>query len=351
MKIYFYHTQDLQRIYQEWKEGTFAGHFLYGATYLNDFGIEMIMHKHNPSPLHWKITLCTTWRILSCRKRYDVLYATSFRGLEIIIFLHALGLYRHPIVLWHHQPIVTAKNVIRERLARIFYHGIDKMIFFSQKIVKDSLLSKKSRPDKMYIVPWGADLDFYDRVMKDNPIARRSGFISTGKELRDMPTLIKAFNETGKKLDLYIREAAGNINYRNVLGRIKCEENVKIHFIEGLIPNKISIEVNKAACIVICCLESNYTVGLTTVVEALALGIPLICSRNPQIPIDINREGCGISVEYGDVEGWIKAINFISDNPEKAAEMGKRGRQVAEREFNIKNCARQVADILLSTHK
>jgi hypothetical protein len=104
MKIYFYHTQDLQRIYREWTEGTFAGHFLYGATYLKDYGIEIIMHKHNPSPLHWKITLFTTWRILSCRKRYDVLYATSFRGLEIIIFLHVLGLYRHPIVLWHHQP-------------------------------------------------------------------------------------------------------------------------------------------------------------------------------------------------------------------------------------------------------
>jgi glycosyltransferase involved in cell wall biosynthesis len=135
------------------------------------------------------------------------------------------------------------------------------------------------------------------------------------------------------------------------LGRIKCKENIKTHFIEGLIPNKISIEVNKAACIVVCCLESNCTVGLTTVVEALALGIPLICSRNPQIPIDIDRERCGISVEYGDVEGWINVINFISDNPEKATEMGKRGRQVAEREFNIKNCARQVADILLSTHK
>jgi hypothetical protein len=108
---------------------------------------------------------------------------------------------------------------MKEMLARIFYRGIDKMIFFSQKIVNDSLLSKKSQLDKMYIVPWGADLDFYDRIMKYNPIALRSGFISTGKELRDMPTLIKAFNETWKNLDLYIREVAGNINYRNVLGR------------------------------------------------------------------------------------------------------------------------------------
>lgn len=346
MKVYFYHTQDIRWIYREWEKGNFQGHLLYGATHLKDYGIDMIMHKYSPIAKHWKLTLYTTWRILSCREHYDALYATSFRGLELIIFLRAFGLYPHPIVLWHHQPIVTAKSRLREAMARIFYHGMDKMIFFSQKLVDDSLKSPKARKERMFIVPWGADIDFYDRLMEKQGNTGRTGFVSTGKEMRDMPTLVNAFNKTNYHIDIYIRTQAGNINYETVFNQLERNDNVKVIFTEGIIPNELGAIVNKAACIAVCCKETNYTVGLTTVVEALALGIPLICSRNPQIPIDIDKEGCGITVEYGDVDGWVKAINYISAHPEEAAEMGRRGRKLAETTFNLKNCAMHVAEIL-----
>ena len=46
MKIYFYHTEDVQYIYDRWKRNAFPGHFLYGATHLADHGVEMVMHRH-----------------------------------------------------------------------------------------------------------------------------------------------------------------------------------------------------------------------------------------------------------------------------------------------------------------
>lgn len=61
-----------------------------------------------------------------------------------------------------------------------------------------------------------------------------------------------------------------------------------------------------------------YTVGLTTLVEAFALGIPVICSRNPNFEMDIDKEEIGITVAYDDVEGWINAIHRIADHPEEA---------------------------------
>ncbi len=42
MKVYFYHTQDIQRIMREWGEGRFPGHYLYGATQLGDHGIDVV---------------------------------------------------------------------------------------------------------------------------------------------------------------------------------------------------------------------------------------------------------------------------------------------------------------------
>ncbi len=48
MKVYFYHTQDIQRIMREWGEGRFPGHYLYGATQLGDHGIDVVFHRYRP---------------------------------------------------------------------------------------------------------------------------------------------------------------------------------------------------------------------------------------------------------------------------------------------------------------
>ena len=109
MKIYYYHTVDIREMYDGWRNGSFPGHFLYGATHLPKLGIDVIRHQPIRPRQRWKLSLHTAWKVLTCRERYDALYATTFRGLEIIIFLRALGLYRHPVVVWHHQPVVRAK--------------------------------------------------------------------------------------------------------------------------------------------------------------------------------------------------------------------------------------------------
>ena len=76
------------------------------------------------------------------------------------------------------------------------------------------------------------------------------------------------------------------------------------------------------------------------------LGLPVICSRNPQFPIDVDKEGCGISVPYYDVEGWRQAIAYIMEHPDEAARMGRRAREIAETRYNDTICAREAAEVL-----
>ena len=95
-------------------------------------------------------------------------------------------------------------------------------------------------------------------------------------------------------------------------------------------------------------METKYTVGLTTIVEALALGMPMICSRNPQIPIDIEKEGCGIFVDYYDLEGWKRAIEYVAEHPDEAKIMGNRAKQLARESYNVEICAREVAQVLMN---
>lgn len=349
MKVYFYHTQNIQYCLSRMQQGEFPSHFLYGACHLSSSGIDVVYHRSPSKEMsRLKTALYTAWQVLTCREHIDAVYATHYKGLELLILLRAIGIFRKPIVVWHHQPIVTPKSKLREWGGRLFYRGMDRLIFFSQKLVDDSLHSPKANPKRMVVGHWGADLDFYDRIRNKE---KEAGFvfIATGKEQRDQHTLIKAFNRTGLPLKLYIGinpdPTVPNPNL-DAVRSYKPAANIDVREICGLLPYEIALDVAKAQCVAICCKHTRYTAGLTTVVEALALGLPMVCSRNPQIPIDFDREGCGISVEYGDVEGWQRATSYLASHPDEARRMGERGRQIAEERFNDRQCASEVAAVL-----
>lgn len=359
MKVYFYHTQNIQYCLRRMKDGEFPSHFLYGACHLPDNGIEVVYHR---SPSHdlsrLRSALHTAWRVLTCREHIDAIYATHYKGLELLILLRALHLFNKPIVVWHHQPIVTPRSRLREWGGRLFYKGMDRLIFFSQKLVNDSLSSPKANPERMVVGHWGADLDFYDRILekiqsqtKDKETSNVDSFtfIATGKEQRDQKTLIEAFNHTGRNLKLYIginpNPSIPNPNL-DAVNSLNPAVNINVKKICGLLPYEIALDVAHASCVAICCKNTRYTAGLTTVVEALALGLPMICSRNPQIPVDFDNEGCGIAVDYGDVEGWQRAIDYLATHPDEAQTMGKKGRKIAERKFNDRQCAKEIAEVL-----
>lgn len=346
LTIYFYHTRLTRESYEEWKDYKFPGHLLYGLPLLEKYGIRSVMYpfKHFPSRL--KLMLYATKKILFCKEKYDVLYATSFRGIEPVIFLRALGLYRKPIVIWHHTAVVTNPNFWREQLSRLFYKGIDKMFLFSRKLFRDSLNTRKASLDNLKLIHWGPDLAFYDHLLTEMPDRKPEGFISTGKENRDVKTLLQAFSATEEPLDLYIAPY-DNLNYKGIIDSLSLPPSVHVHYTKGVIPYELAKLVAGKSCIVICCLDFPYTVGLTTLVEAFALGIPVICSRNPNFEIDIDREGIGITVDYHDVKGWTDAIRYIADHPEEARRMGANARKLAEERFNLEIFSREIAESLL----
>ena len=113
----------------------------------------------------------------------------------------------------------------------------------------------------------------------------------------------------------------------------------------------MATEVCRSRFVVICCQDFPYTVGLTTLVEAFALGLPVVCTRNPKFEMDIEKEGVGIYVDYNDVEGWKQAIRYLYTHPEEAQQMGANGRKQAEREYNLEHYSRELSQILTTTVK
>ncbi len=352
MKIYYYHTRPIQEALDEWENHLHPGHILYGLTHFGKHGITPILHRYRRFPSRLRLSLYTLFEVLRCKEPYDLLYGTSFYGLELVIFLRALGLYRKPIAIWHHQAVVRNPGKLRNLISRFYYRGIDRMFFFSRTLIDDSLQSGKVGADRLHLIHWGADLDFYDHLKQHLPSAgngqQEKAFISTGKENRDFATLLKAFAETGLPIDIF---TTPDRDYERLLKQYAPYANIRAHLTGGIIPHQLAVEVCRSKAVVICCLDYPYTVGLTTLVEAFALGLPVVCSRNPKFEMDIEKEGAGICVDYNDAEGWKQAVNYLHTHPEEARHMGANGRKLAEREFNLEHYSRELAEILTATVK
>jgi len=68
--------------------------------------------------------------------------------------------------------------------------------------------------------------------------------------------------------------------------------------------------------------------------EAMAYGVPVVSTNTGGIP-ELLSDGAGIVVKEKDAQGLASAIEKLIKDEKFAAEVGKRGRQKVEEEFNL----------------
>jgi glycosyltransferase involved in cell wall biosynthesis len=69
------------------------------------------------------------------------------------------------------------------------------------------------------------------------------------------------------------------------------------------------------------------------VFEAMMFGKPIIVARHTNMDKTIDRHGCGIVVDYGDVDQLEDALTNLERNPELRSQMGKNARRAYEEEY------------------
>ena len=318
------------------------GHFLFGATHLHKHGVDVIIHQHRAFKNKFRLALYTLMEIFSCREEIDAIYATSQAGLELVMLLRALRIMRHPVILWQKEPLTSGSL-----WDRLLLKGVDYMLFYSNAIMDVSVRNGLANPAKSQVVHWGADLDFYDKIMFSAGNVEHKGYISTGKEKRDMASIVRAFSATGQPLEIHVAYKAYGDNYLQILNDLRPSSNVHVNFVNGMIPGELAQKVWTAKCVVIALQETNYATGLTTLIEAMALGLPVMCTKNPNLPIDVEEEGIGVSLPYYNSDAWEAVIRDFAEHPERLTEMGKKSRLLADLRYNLDNCTKELAKVFM----
>jgi glycosyltransferase involved in cell wall biosynthesis len=178
----------------------------------------------------------------------------------------------------------------------------------------------------------------------DQVVARSEPMIcAAGLERRDYQTLIEAVDG----LDVRVVIAAASPWSRQADGtqgaRLPANvETCSLGFVELR-------QLYADARFVVMPLEDvEFQAGITTILEAMAMAKAVVCTRT-RGQTDVVVDGInGLYVPPGDSESLRDAIVKLLDQPELALEMGRAGRDYAERECDVNVYAHRLAQAVAS---
>ena len=70
-------------------------------------------------------------------------------------------------------------------------------------------------------------------------------------------------------------------------------------------------------------------------------------TKNPNIDIDIEKEGIGHWVKAGDTKAWRNLIKWYDENPDRAVQMGIKARYLGQRKYNSEVFSQKLLNILI----
>jgi glycosyltransferase involved in cell wall biosynthesis len=167
---------------------------------------------------------------------------------------------------------------------------------------------------------------------------------SAGAEMRDYRTLLEALD--GTLIPCHIAADHVRVDRLGFARRVDANAFSRMASANVTIGRKTPTELRELYArsrFVVVPLESSDTDnGITVILEAMAMGKPVICSRT-QGQVDVIKEGVtGIFVPVGDAEALRAAIVELWNNPARAREMGRAARAYIETHHALEKFCRDV---------
>jgi glycosyltransferase involved in cell wall biosynthesis len=159
------------------------------------------------------------------------------------------------------------------------------------------------------------------------PDRRNPYVLSIGSSGRDLEMLSEAAR--GLAFDVRIVEGGRELVPASGKGiRDRVSSNVMRH---GRVEWGAYVRLLSAASAVVLPLPfSNFPIGVTVMLDAMAVGIPVVATAVPSVT-DYQGEATAFTVPVGDTRGLADALTTAVEEQDKAARVGKAGRQHLER--------------------
>jgi glycosyltransferase involved in cell wall biosynthesis len=221
-------------------------------------------------------------------------------------------------------------------------------------------------PDQLALLPYQVDPDFW----RPMPATEERLVASAGLEYRDYPTLFEAVD--GLDATLVVGAASHWSKRRNTALDAPHPANVEVNSYNY---QELRELFSRASVVAVPVDDVDFQAGITTILEAMAMGKPVIAThtygqtdviedrrsvtrgaqdrarpvsllRNVADEEDVPIEPNGFYVPPKDPAALQRAIVFLLDHPEERKRLGEAGRRAVERLMSVDQFAERIARVV-----
>jgi glycosyltransferase involved in cell wall biosynthesis len=269
--------------------------------------------------------------------QYDVIFSNGENVSIPLASLLKLRSRRPAHVLIGHRLSAPKKKPFLRMLAR----QMDAIFVYAQiqKTYAEDVLRIPSA--KLHLIPFHADSRFF-HPMPEVTIEQRIS--SAGLELRDYPTLIEAVR--GLDVDVRLAAASPWSKRKNETENRELPPNVSAR---GYGYRDLRDLYASSLFVVVPLYDTDFQAGVTTILEAMAMGKAVIASRT-RGQRDVIEDGVnGIYVPPGDPQALRRAITDLLHSPERRAQLGANARRTIENTMSLDLWTERIAAVVQTT--
>lgn len=294
--------------------------------------------------------LMLAWACFGQRRNYQVLFTDGEQaGLPLALLLKIAGGRRRPRHCMIAHRMSAKKKMILLDLLHLHSH-ID--LFFVYSIWQAGFIRTRWRlpARKVIHTPFMVDACFFspEQIPRNTwpgvLHGRHEPVISAvGLEYRDYHTLMEAVR--GLPVQAVLAAASPWSKRRDTTTGMQLPENVLVHSFSRYELR----ELYAVSRFVVMPLHPvDFQAGVTAILEAMAMGKAVICTRTPgQTDVIIDGEN-GLYVDPGDPGSMRHAIQWLLDHPQEADRMGRNGRGLVKQEMSLEQYVPRLARLIES---
>ncbi len=267
------------------------------------------------------------------------MYASMMTGIPYSFTAHAKDIY-HKDVHWRLLRDIAMNSAFLVTVSR------------SNRDYLRKNLPPACRP-KIVRLYNGVNLDIFlpPKSPRSDAVVLSVGRLVEKKGFRYLIEAIDILQRQGVKLDCrIIGDGEEKIALKSLILKLNLGRTVKL--LGGLPQDVVLRSMQEAAVFVLPAIiadDGNRDALPTVLLEAMATGLPVISTDVVGIPEILDKGKCGLIVAQKDSEGLAKAMAGLLRHPRQRRRLSRRGREKAERDFDIRRNVFRLRRLLASS--
>lgn len=294
------------------------------------------------------LLLCTAVWIVRNRKKFDVIFGWLSNGIIVALLRRLFGWRRPSVCVVSYRLWDTSKKgafaIIKRKTVRYALQGCDFLIALDTRQARYFEQELGRAKNTTAALRYGVYSEWYDHLLEYQVVQKNSPSIifCPGSAYRDDFTFMKAISGLDVEIKRYQLDTSKKLQSDlQRVGRALLNSMFNAPY------SQYVSDCLQSDIVVISVMNQDKPVGLTSLLECMTLGRPIIITKgltsNDYVEDGVNA----LLYEEGNWQQLRERISFLLNNPEEARRLGMAARERMQKEYGLEQSGYAFSELLL----